>query len=302
MNLEANPFKDFERSNVPRVNLSPFSELDDTFTSLQALFPGMIVPAFLRDNSIGARATGSIHGIKSMFEFYLAEREEAICFTVDWDVDAYNGMDWLQNNKQTLSVPRDRWIAGFLRTQQVNFNQFDDWVHAPVALGALSIGTFEMKELSEQLKELSDKGFIRPSSSPWGAPVLFVKKKDGSFRMCIDYRELNKLTVKNHYPLPRIDDLFDQLQGSSVYSKIDLRSVQFRGHVIDSEGIHVDPAKIESIKYWATPKSPTEIRQFLGLDGYYRRCFTVDWDVDDFLITNNSSMILGILSPYNDNV
>ncbi|GJX33913.1 putative reverse transcriptase domain-containing protein [Tanacetum coccineum] len=81
-----------------------------------------------------------------------------------------------------------------------------------------------MKELSEQLQELSDKGFIRPSSSPWGAPVLFVKKKDGSFRMCIDYRELNKLTVKNRYPLPRIDDLFDQLQGSSIYSKIDLRS------------------------------------------------------------------------------
>ncbi|GJT73626.1 putative reverse transcriptase domain-containing protein [Tanacetum coccineum] len=82
----------------------------------------------------------------------------------------------------------------------------------------------ERKELSEQPKELSDKGFIRPSSSSWGAPVLFVKKKDGSFRMCIDYQELNKLTVKNRYPLPRIDDLIDQLQGSSVYSKIDLRS------------------------------------------------------------------------------
>ncbi|GJU87477.1 putative reverse transcriptase domain-containing protein [Tanacetum coccineum] len=80
----------------------------------------------------------------------------------------------------------------------------------------------EMKELSEQLKELSDKGFIRPSSSPWGAPVLYVKKKDGSFRMCIDYQELNKLTMKNRYLLPRIDDLFNQLQGSSVYSKIDL--------------------------------------------------------------------------------
>ncbi|GKA79023.1 putative reverse transcriptase domain-containing protein [Tanacetum coccineum] len=80
-----------------------------------------------------------------------------------------------------------------------------------------------MEELSTQLQELSDKGFIRPSSSPWGAPVLFVKKKDGSFRMCIDYRELNKLTVKNRYPLLRIDDLFDQLQGSSVYSKIELR-------------------------------------------------------------------------------
>nr|GFC22869.1 putative reverse transcriptase domain-containing protein [Tanacetum cinerariifolium] len=80
-----------------------------------------------------------------------------------------------------------------------------------------------MKELSDQLKKLTDKGFIRPSSSPWGAPFLFVKKKDGSFRMCIDYRELNKLTMKNRYPLPRIDDLFNQLQGSSVYSKIDLR-------------------------------------------------------------------------------
>ncbi|GKC36791.1 putative reverse transcriptase domain-containing protein [Tanacetum coccineum] len=81
-----------------------------------------------------------------------------------------------------------------------------------------------MKELSEQLKELSDKDFIRPHSSPWGAPVLFVKKKVGSFWMCIDYRELNKVTMKNRYPLPRIHDLFDQLQGSSVYSKIDIRS------------------------------------------------------------------------------
>ncbi|GKB40968.1 putative reverse transcriptase domain-containing protein [Tanacetum coccineum] len=230
-----------------------------------------------------------------------------------------------------------------------------------------------MKELSEQLQELSDKGFIRTSSSPWGAPVLFVKKKDRSFRMCIDYRELNKLTVKNCYPLLRIDDLFDQLQGSSVYLKIDLRSgyhqlrvreedipkttfrnqyghyefqvmpygltnapavfmdlmnrvckayldkivivfiddiliysknkkehedhlkvilellkteelyakfskcefwipkVQFLGHVIDSQGIHVDPTKIESIKDWASPKTLTEIRQFLGLAGYFGR-------------------------------
>ncbi|GJZ81968.1 retrovirus-related pol polyprotein from transposon 17.6 [Tanacetum coccineum] len=81
-----------------------------------------------------------------------------------------------------------------------------------------------MQELSNQLKELQDKGFIRPSSSPWGAPVLFVKKKDGSFRMCKDYQELNKLTVKNRYPLPRIDDLFNQLQGSQYFLKIDLRS------------------------------------------------------------------------------
>ncbi|GKF06738.1 putative reverse transcriptase domain-containing protein, partial [Tanacetum coccineum] len=92
-----------------------------------------------------------------------------------------------------------------------------------------------MKELSDQLQELSDKGFIRPSSSPWGAPVLFVKKKDGSFRMCIDYRELNKLMVKNRYPLSRIDDLFDQLQGSSVYSKIDLQSSYHQLRVRDED-------------------------------------------------------------------
>ena len=82
----------------------------------------------------------------------------------------------------------------------------------------------EMKELKTQLQDLLDKGFIRPGVSPWGAPVLFVKKKDGSMRLCVDYRELNKATIKNRYPLPRIDDLFDQLQGSCVFSKIDLRS------------------------------------------------------------------------------
>ncbi|GJT74075.1 putative reverse transcriptase domain-containing protein [Tanacetum coccineum] len=95
---------------------------------------------------------------------------------------------------------------------------------APVARVPYRLAPSKIKELAEQLQELSDKGFIRPSSSLWGAPVFFIKKKDGSFRMCIDYRELNKLTAKNRYPLPRIDDLFDQLQGSSVYSKIDLRS------------------------------------------------------------------------------
>ncbi|KAJ0591942.1 putative nucleotidyltransferase, Ribonuclease H [Helianthus annuus] len=244
---------------------------------------------------------------------------------------------------------------------------------APVAKVPYRLAPSEMQELSTQLQELLDKGFIRPSFSPWGAPVLFVKKKDGSFRMCIDYRELNKLTIKNRYPLPRIDDLFDQLQGSSFYSKIDLRSgyhqlriqeesipktafrtryghyeflvmpfgmtnapavfmdlmnrvckpyldkfvivfiddiliysklkeeheqhlrailellkkeklhtkfskcefwlreVQFLGHVVNGNGIHVDPAKIEAIKNWETPKTPTEIRQFLGLAGYYRR-------------------------------
>ncbi|GKE04073.1 putative reverse transcriptase domain-containing protein [Tanacetum coccineum] len=91
------------------------------------------------------------------------------------------------------------------------------------------------KELSNQLQELAYLGFIRPSTSPWGAPVLFVKKKEGYFRMCIDYQELNKLTVKNRYPLPMIDDLFDQLQGSSVYSKIDLRSCYHQLRVRDED-------------------------------------------------------------------
>ncbi|GKC36096.1 putative reverse transcriptase domain-containing protein, partial [Tanacetum coccineum] len=222
----------------------------------------------------------------------------------------------------------------------------------------LQPGRDERASRTAKRTSFSNKGFIRPSSSPWGAPILFVKKKDGSFRMCIDYRELNKLTVKNRYPLPRIDDLFDQLQGSSIYSKIDLRSgyhqlrvreedipktafrtryghyefqvmpfgltnapavfmdlmnrvckpyldkfvivfiddiliysrnekeheehlktilellkkeelyakfskcefwintVKFLGHVIDSSGIHVDPAKIEAVKNWASPTTP----------------------------------------------
>ena len=233
---------------------------------------------------------------------------------------------------------------------------------APVARSPYRLAPSEMQELSNQLQELLDKGFIRPSFSPWGAPVLFVKKKDGSFRMCIDYRELNKLTIKNRYPLPRIDDLFDQLQGSSYFSKIDLRSgyhqlkiqeedvpktafrtryghykflvipfgltnapavfmdlmnrvckpyldkfvivfiddiliysrnekdhsdhlrlvlellrkeklyaklskcdfwlreVHFLAHVVNEKGIHVDPSKIEAIKNWEAPRTPTEVR------------------------------------------
>ncbi|GKE77726.1 putative reverse transcriptase domain-containing protein, partial [Tanacetum coccineum] len=106
---------------------------------------------------------------------------------------------------------------------------------APVAQAPYRLAPSEMEELSTQLQELSDKGFIRPSPSPWEAPVLFVKKKDGSFRMCIDYRELNKLTIKNRYPLPRIDYLFDQLQGSSVYSKINLRSGYHQLRVRDED-------------------------------------------------------------------
>ncbi|GKC83593.1 putative reverse transcriptase domain-containing protein, partial [Tanacetum coccineum] len=244
---------------------------------------------------------------------------------------------------------------------------------SPVVKSPYRLAPSEMLELSNQLKELQEKGFIRPSHSSWGAPMLFVKKKDGAMRMCIDYRELNKLTIKNRYPPPRIDNLFDQLQGACCFSKIDLRSgyhqlrvreadipktafrtryghfeftvmlfgltnapaifmdlmnrvckpyldkfvtvfiddiliyskseeehevhlktildllkkeklyakfskcefwlneFQFLGHVVNCDGIHVDPSKVESVKNWKTPESSTEISSFLGLAGYYQR-------------------------------
>ncbi|KAL8155848.1 hypothetical protein AgCh_001046 [Apium graveolens] len=227
-----------------------------------------------------------------------------------------------------------------------------------------------MKELATQLQELLDKGMIRPSVSPWGAPVLFVKKKDGSMRLCIDYRELNKLTIKNRYSLPRIDDLFDQLKDAIYFSKINLRTgyhqlkikpedihktafrtryghyeflvmsfgltnapaafmdlmnrvfkkyfdkcvivfiddiliysrteaehaehlrialgilreeqlyakfskcefwrneVQFLGHVINKEGVLVDPSKIEAVSNWERSTTPTETEKFEWTEKY----------------------------------
>jgi hypothetical protein len=94
---------------------------------------------------------------------------------------------------------------------------------APIFKRPYRMPANQLAELKEQLQELLDKGYIRPSASPWGAPVIFVPKKDGK-RMCVDYRSLNEVTIKNKYPLPRIDDLFDQLKGACVFSKIDLRS------------------------------------------------------------------------------
>ena len=94
----------------------------------------------------------------------------------------------------------------------------------PVSMAPYRMSASELAELKKQLEDLLDKKFVRPSVSPWGAPVLLVKKKDGSMRLCIDYRQLNKVTIKNRYPLPRIDDLMDQLVGARVFSKIDLRS------------------------------------------------------------------------------
>ena len=93
---------------------------------------------------------------------------------------------------------------------------------SPISMTPHRMAPVELQELKVQLRELLDKGFIRPSISPWGAPVLFAKKKDKTLRLCIYYRQLNRVTIKNQYPLPRIDDLFDQLRGARVYSKIDL--------------------------------------------------------------------------------
>lgn len=94
----------------------------------------------------------------------------------------------------------------------------------PISMAPYYMCAFELNELKSQLEDLLEKKFIRPSVSPWGAPVLLVKKKEGTMRLCVDYRQLNKVTIKNRYPLPRIDDLMDQLVGASVFSKIDLRS------------------------------------------------------------------------------
>ncbi|KAL0536814.1 hypothetical protein IC582_025776 [Cucumis melo] len=120
-------------------------------------------------------------------------------------------------------------LASMVDTREVDVSLSSDAVSwsmdtVPISRAPHRMAPAELKELKVQLQELLDKGFIRPSVSPWCAPVLFVKKKDGSMRLCIDYRELNKVTVKNRYPLPRIDDLFDQLQGATVFSKIDFRS------------------------------------------------------------------------------
>ena len=105
----------------------------------------------------------------------------------------------------------------------------------PVSITPYRMALVELKELKLQLQELLEKGFIHPSVSPWGASVLFVKKKEGTLRLCVDYRQLNKMTVKNKYPLPRIDDLFDQLKGVSVFSKINLRSGYHQLRIKDTD-------------------------------------------------------------------
>ncbi|GJY41865.1 putative reverse transcriptase domain-containing protein [Tanacetum coccineum] len=150
-------------------------------------------------------------------------------------------------------------LPGLPPSRQVEFRIDLVLGASPVARAPYRLAPSEMKELSVQFQELLEKGFIRLSSSPCEAPVLFVKKKDGSFRMCIDYRELNKLTVKNRYPLPRINDLLDQLQGRRRAWKAfeDYFGVAEEREIVRQRA--------------ASPTTPTEVRQFLGLVGYYRR-------------------------------
>jgi hypothetical protein len=241
----------------------------------------------------------------------------------------------------------------------------------PQACNPYRLSPEEMTILRERIQELLELGYICPSSSPWGAPVLFAKKKDGTLRMCIDYHALNKLTIRNRFPLPRIDELFDQLQGAKYFSKLDLdsayhqvrvdeadisktaftcqlghfeflvltfgftnapatfqtlmsqvfsehlrkfiviylddilifsktleehvqhlctalqllcdnslcakrkkclfatQSVDYLGHIITSEGIRTDSAKIAAIQQWPTPANQHDVRSFLGLANYY---------------------------------
>ena len=126
-------------------------------------------------------------------------------------------------------------IAGLPPEREVEFTIDLILGTEPISIPPYRMTPVELRELKAQLEELLSKGFIRPSISPWGAPVLFVKKKYGSLRLCIDYRQLNRVTIRNQYPLPRIDELFDQLQGSRVYSKIDLRSGYHQLRVQESD-------------------------------------------------------------------
>ncbi|GKD45042.1 putative reverse transcriptase domain-containing protein [Tanacetum coccineum] len=200
-------------------------------------------------------ANGKKEEVDIIFRGYRLELGDSI-FPIDLiplgqgSFDVIVAMDWLSNQKAVIvcqekivRIPVEKGkvlcVQGefnvgktkMLMSTNVNEPTFDSWSDAP----PYRLAPSEMQELSKQLQELQDKGFIRPSHSPWGAPVLFVKKKDGSFRMCIDYRELNKFTIKNCYPLPRIGDLFDQFQGVRYFSKIDLRSGYHQLRVHDDD-------------------------------------------------------------------
>ncbi|RVW14646.1 putative serine/threonine-protein kinase PBL3 [Vitis vinifera] len=152
----------------------------------------------------------------------------------------------------------------------------------PISVSPYRMAPLELKELKTQLEELLSKDFIRPSTLPWGASVLFVKKKDGTLRLCIDYRKLNRVTVKNKYHLPRIDDLFDQLKGAKYFSKIDLKTRSLEEHkqhlvtTLRTLRRHQLYGKLDKSEVWLTEVNflgyvVSKVRSFLGLARYYRR-------------------------------
>ncbi|KAD2393409.1 hypothetical protein E3N88_40386 [Mikania micrantha] len=232
--------------------------------------------------------------------------------------------EWVLKQSESFKIPKDTLThAHILAYLKIDLKRGA----APIAKAPYRLAPIEMQELSNKLQELLDKGFIRPSFSSWGAPILFVKKKDGSFHMCIDYRELNKMTIKNRYPLPRIDDLFEQLQGLQdtighyeflvmpfgltnapavfmdlmnrvcksyldkfvivfiddilIYYKNQEEHAEHLRLVLELMKTEQLYAKFSKCDFWIrevqflghveAPKTPTEVRQFLGLAGYYRR-------------------------------
>nr|GFA30177.1 putative reverse transcriptase domain-containing protein [Tanacetum cinerariifolium] len=297
----APPVRECTFSSFMKCNPTPFHGLNVAIGKSWGDMKKMMLEEFCLDEEI-QRMEDELRSLK-LRDTNIAAYTQRPHANRAWYVRCYNRYGLVSRARRRHHV----WKEGLPPPRQVEFRIDLAPGAALVVRAPYRLAPSEMKELAIQLQELSVKGFIRPSSSPWGAPVLFIKKKDRSFRMCIDYRELNKLTVKNRYPLPRIDDLFDQLQGSSVYSKIDLRTgyhqlrireedipiTAFRtqyGHyefrvmpfgltntpadkeeheehlktILELlkreqvEGVHVDPAKIASIKNWATPPTPTE--------------------------------------------
>ncbi|GKD74005.1 putative reverse transcriptase domain-containing protein, partial [Tanacetum coccineum] len=318
-----------------------------------------VKPSILRPSYVIEVANGKKVEIDKIIRGCILELEDSL-FTINLIPFGHGSFDVIRTEESLKS----------LKSAKLGEQKLDLVPGAkPITKSLYRLAPLEMQELSEQLRELQDNGFIRRSPFPWGAPVLFVKKNDASFRMCIDYQKLNKRTIKNRYPLLRIDDLFDQLQGSHYFSKIDLRfgyhqlrvheadilntvfrmryghfkfsvmpfrltnaptvfmdimnrvckpyldkfvivfiddiliyskskedhevhlklvlellkkeklfakfskcefwlqEVHFFGHVVNSNGIHVDPSMIEAVKNWKAPKPPSEIQSFLGLAG-----------------------------------